>query len=122
MGQEIRIVLGLSREFVGFVSRIHQQDEPKKRAGTIRNGPASPLKCDGPQEDCERPVRFGCKTGVRVGAFLVGTKSRGLKAVLRNEYDKIERAMLNLTTIQEQLKKVREKNIVGKGKPAGVFL
>eukprot|EP00808_Paulinella_micropora_P019283 g2732.t1 len=53
----------------------------------------------------------------RVAAFLVGTKSSGLKTALRNEFDKIDRARITLVQVTNQLVKLREKNIVGKGEP-----
>eukprot|EP00808_Paulinella_micropora_P015263 g46308.t1 len=53
----------------------------------------------------------------RVAAFLVGTKSSGLKTALRNEFDKIDRARITLVQVTDQLVRLREKNIVGKGEP-----
>eukprot|EP00808_Paulinella_micropora_P023413 g66064.t1 len=53
----------------------------------------------------------------RVAAFLVGTKSSGLKTALRNEFDKIDRARITLVQVTDQLVKLREKKIVGKGEP-----
>eukprot|EP00808_Paulinella_micropora_P016026 g7865.t1 len=47
----------------------------------------------------------------------VGTKSSGLKTALRNEFDKIDRARITLVQVTDQLVKLREKNIVGKGEP-----
>eukprot|EP00808_Paulinella_micropora_P029683 g83427.t1 len=54
----------------------------------------------------------------KVVTFLVNTKSGGLKAVLRNEFDKIVRGRVTLQQIQEELKVLREQNVVGKGEPA----
>eukprot|EP00808_Paulinella_micropora_P009983 g81996.t1 len=56
-------------------------------------------------------------TQARVAAFLVGTKSSGLKTALRNDFDKIDRARITLVQVTDQLVKLREKNIVGKGEP-----
>eukprot|EP00808_Paulinella_micropora_P026543 g82298.t1 len=53
----------------------------------------------------------------RVAAFLVGRKSSGLKTALRNEFDKIDRARITLVQVTDQLVKLREKNIIGKGEP-----
>eukprot|EP00808_Paulinella_micropora_P016947 g38460.t1 len=54
----------------------------------------------------------------KVVTFLVNTKSGGLKAVLRNEFDKIVRGRVTLQQIQEELKVLRAQNVVGKGEPA----
>eukprot|EP00808_Paulinella_micropora_P007911 g73799.t1 len=51
-------------------------------------------------------------------AKVVNTKSGGLKAVLRNEFDKIVRGRVTLQQIQEELKVLRAQNVVGKGEPA----
>eukprot|EP00808_Paulinella_micropora_P020431 g73997.t1 len=51
--------------------------------------------------------------------YLRGTKSSGLKAVLRNEFEKIGRARITLGQIAEELREYRAKNIVGKAEPAG---
>eukprot|EP00808_Paulinella_micropora_P024353 g60065.t1 len=68
--------------------------------------------------ESERPVRLSAKPDpARVAAFLVGTKSSGLKTALRNEFDKIDRARITLVQVTDQLVKLREKNIVGKGEP-----
>eukprot|EP00808_Paulinella_micropora_P014817 g3462.t1 len=55
----------------------------------------------------------------QVAEYLRGTKSSGLKAVLRNEFEKIGRARITLGQIAEELREYRAKNIVGKAEPAG---
>eukprot|EP00808_Paulinella_micropora_P021879 g8378.t1 len=54
----------------------------------------------------------------QVAEYLRGTKSSGLKAVLRNEFEKIGRARIILGQIAEELREYRAKNIVGKAEPA----
>eukprot|EP00808_Paulinella_micropora_P000194 g70523.t1 len=55
----------------------------------------------------------------QVAEYLRGTKSSGLKAVLRNEFEKIGSARITLGQIAEELREYRAKNIVGKAEPAG---
>eukprot|EP00808_Paulinella_micropora_P019305 g20203.t1 len=56
----------------------------------------------------------------QIAEYLRGTKSSGsLKAVLRNEFEKIGRARITLGQIAEELREYRAKNIVGKAEHAG---
>eukprot|EP00808_Paulinella_micropora_P002271 g45296.t1 len=71
-------------------------------------------------EHRERPGSFQATPDPKqVAEYLRGTKSSGLKAVLRNEFEKIGRARITLGQIAEELREYRAKNIVGKAEPAG---